>query len=199
MLDIDGVILDPMAGFERHLQAAATQLQLPPAHLSLSRGSTTWRTPQLCQSPGGGSGLVASAPPRRHAPIYRRLLHPRTPAPLSTGEGSMETIHWFRRQQIPVAFLHLPLPAEHTSARRFLAVRAGRGRACQGGAAQHLTQCDSPLNQPVPNGHLVIPRNGYCRLFRYQREGCRGAPSLDGPGNSEVTLNHYAGSATWPF
>ena len=104
ILDVDGVILDLMAGFAEHLEAAAGQLQLPTepirqyfaavhggarlSYVSLSEAIQDW-WPALSQSD------------RRRCVASLRAIERERPYP--PVQGSLETIHWFRRRQIPVA------------------------------------------------------------------------------------------------
>ena len=88
ILDIDGVILDLMAGFERHLEAnGGAAAPAHRAHSSLPRGGPLRRASELCQSLRGDSCLVASAQSVRQSPIQRILPHDRAHAPLPTGRG----------------------------------------------------------------------------------------------------------------
>ena len=73
ILDVDGVILDLIAGFEQHLEAGRDSYTAHGADSSLSRGGPPRRAPQLCQSPGGHSGLVASAQPKRPSAVCGEL------------------------------------------------------------------------------------------------------------------------------
>jgi phosphoglycolate phosphatase-like HAD superfamily hydrolase len=104
ILDVDGVILDLMAGFERHLEAAAAQLQLPTAPIrdyfaavhSGARQSYT-HLPEAIQT---WWPMLTQQDARQFIECFRAIEHEHPYPPV---EGSLETIHWFRRQQIPVA------------------------------------------------------------------------------------------------
>jgi phosphoglycolate phosphatase-like HAD superfamily hydrolase len=102
--DVDGVILDLMAGFERHLDAAARQLHL----------RTTPIRASLAAVHCGARHSFASLPEaiqvwwpalsqrdrRQFIECFRAIEHEHSYPPV---EGSLETIHWLRRRQIPVA------------------------------------------------------------------------------------------------
>jgi len=104
ILDVDGVIVDLMAGFQRNLEAAAQRLGLPlepirrylaaagagvrHGHASLGQGiRDLW--PELTQ-----------ADATRFVSWFREEegRHPYPPV-----EGSLEVILWLRRHQIPLA------------------------------------------------------------------------------------------------
>jgi phosphoglycolate phosphatase-like HAD superfamily hydrolase len=104
MLDVDGVILDLMAGFERHLEAAARHLHLP----------TTPIRDYLAAVQRGARHSVASLPEaiqvwwpalsqRDHCQFVECFRTIECTHPYPPVQGSREAIHWFRRQQIPVA------------------------------------------------------------------------------------------------
>ena len=104
ILDVDGVILDLMAGFERHLQAAAQQLHLPATPIrdyltAVHRGARH----SFASLPEAVQAWWPALSPRDTRQFIEcfRTLEREIPYPLV--EGSLETIHWFRRQQIPVA------------------------------------------------------------------------------------------------
>jgi phosphoglycolate phosphatase-like HAD superfamily hydrolase len=104
ILDVDGVILDLMAGFERHLEAAARQLHL----------CTTPIRDYLTAVHCGARHSFASLPEaiqiwwpglsqsdrRQFVECFRTIERERPYPPVP---GSLETIHWLRRQQMPVA------------------------------------------------------------------------------------------------
>ena len=104
ILDVDGVILDLMAGFAPHLEAAAGQLHLPIEPIRAYLAAVHYGARQsYANLPEAIQAWWPSLSPcdRRHFVEYFRTIervHPYPPV-----EGSLETIHWFRRQQIPVA------------------------------------------------------------------------------------------------
>jgi hypothetical protein len=102
MLDIDGVILGLMAGFERPLETAAGQHHLPAASirhdLAAIRGGARPSVVSLPEALRGWSALRHSD--RR--PFVEGFLTPECQHPDASVEGSLETMHWFRRQPIPV-------------------------------------------------------------------------------------------------
>jgi phosphoglycolate phosphatase-like HAD superfamily hydrolase len=104
ILDVDGVILDIMAGFERHLEAAARQLHLPiepirdylmavhrgarQSYASLPEAIRAW-WPMLRQSDA-----------RQFVECFRTIEREQPYPPV---EGSLEAIRWFRRHRMPMA------------------------------------------------------------------------------------------------
>jgi phosphoglycolate phosphatase-like HAD superfamily hydrolase len=104
ILDVDGVILDLMAGFERHLQAAAKQLHLPTEPIrdyltAVHRGvrHSYASLPEAIQAWWPALG------PRDRQQFVAGFRTLEREHPYPAVEGSLEAIHWFRRQQIPVA------------------------------------------------------------------------------------------------
>jgi phosphoglycolate phosphatase-like HAD superfamily hydrolase len=104
ILDVDGVILDLMASFERHLEAAATQLQLPTApiraYLAAVRRGTRQSFASLPEAIQTWWPMLSQRDRRQFIECFRTIEreHPYPPV-----DGSLETIQWFRRQQLPVA------------------------------------------------------------------------------------------------
>lgn len=104
ILDVDGVILDLMAGFEAHLQAAAGQLHLATAPIrhyfaAVHRGERLSYT-HLAEAIQAWWPAISPCDCRQFVEGFRTIEreHPYPPV-----EGSIETIGWFRRHQIPVA------------------------------------------------------------------------------------------------
>ena len=150
ILDVDGVILDLMAGFERHLEAAARQLHLPTtpirdylaavhygarhSYASLPEAIQAW-WPALSQIDRQQFVANFRAIERQH----------RYPAV----EGSLETIHWFRRQQIPVALCTTnDRPDTHPPS----AFRGHRSGVVCGG--QHVGERTPQAGPQSPRPHL---------------------------------------------
>jgi phosphoglycolate phosphatase-like HAD superfamily hydrolase len=104
ILDVDGVILDLMAGFERHLEAAARQLHLPTApiraYLTAVHRGARQSYASLPEAIQAWWPVLNQRDARHFVECFRTLerQHPYPPV-----EGSLETIQWFRRQQLPVA------------------------------------------------------------------------------------------------
>jgi phosphoglycolate phosphatase-like HAD superfamily hydrolase len=104
MLDVDGVILDLMADFERHLEATARQLHLPTApirqYLAAVHRGTRHSFASLPEAIQVWWPMLSQRDTRQFVECFRTLEreHPYPPVP-----GSLETIHGFRRQQILVA------------------------------------------------------------------------------------------------
>jgi hypothetical protein len=142
----------------------------------LGRHSTT-RLP-----PGGHPGG-----PHSHAPP--RPAGPRADA-VSTGAPDVSVHH---PCHAPVAPLHLPSPAEHASIRRFPVVRMVLERACQCGAAQHLTKCDDPRRCDKRPSCAHDPLAGR----RPQRPNCMGPTKAKAaPSKSVRICSNSTGSAT---
>jgi phosphoglycolate phosphatase-like HAD superfamily hydrolase len=104
ILDVDGVILDLMAGFKQHLQAAATLLHLPSEpirdYLAAVRRGTRLSFASLPEAVQAWWPALSPRNTRQFIECFRTLerQHPYPPV-----AGSVETIHWLHRQQIPVA------------------------------------------------------------------------------------------------
>jgi phosphoglycolate phosphatase len=104
ILDVDGVILDLMAGFAGHLEAAARQLQLPTTpirdYLAAVHGGVRHSYASLPEAIPAWWPALNQRDRRRFIACFRTLerQHPYPPV-----AGSVETIHWLCRRQIPVA------------------------------------------------------------------------------------------------
>jgi phosphoglycolate phosphatase-like HAD superfamily hydrolase len=96
------VILD-MAGFERHLEAAAGQLHLPTEpirhYLAAIRGGAR---PSFVSLPEALRAWWSALSQSDRRPFVEGFRTPGCQHPYASVEGSLETIHWFRRQRIPV-------------------------------------------------------------------------------------------------
>jgi phosphoglycolate phosphatase-like HAD superfamily hydrolase len=104
ILDVDGVILDLMAGFARQLETAAHQLDLPTAPIrdylmAVHRGArhSFASLPEAIQDWWPALSQIG----RRQFVASFRAIEREHPYPVV--EGSLETIHWFRRRQVPMA------------------------------------------------------------------------------------------------
>jgi hypothetical protein len=94
MLDVDGVILDLMAGFKRHLQAAATQLQLPTAPIraylvAVRRGARH----SFASLPEAVQAWWPAPSPRDTRQFIEGFCTLKRQHPYLPVEGSVETIH----------------------------------------------------------------------------------------------------------
>ncbi len=104
ILDVDGVILDLMAGFERHLQAAAAQLHLPTApirdYLTAVHCGARHSFASLPEAIQAWWPMLSQSDTRQFVAGFRTIEreHPYPPV-----EESLAAIHWFRRHRIPVA------------------------------------------------------------------------------------------------
>jgi len=104
ILDVDGVILDLMAGFERHLEAAAGQLHLPTepirAYLAAVHYGVRQSYANLSEAIHAWWPALSPCGSRQFKEYFRTIerTHPYPPV-----EGSLEAIHWFRRHHIPIA------------------------------------------------------------------------------------------------
>jgi phosphoglycolate phosphatase-like HAD superfamily hydrolase len=104
ILDVDGVILDLMACFAGHLEAAARQFRLPTEPIqdyfaAVHSGARQSYT-QLLEAIQTWWPALGSRDRQQFVACFRTI---ERESPYPPVQGSIETIHWFRRQQIPVA------------------------------------------------------------------------------------------------
>jgi phosphoglycolate phosphatase-like HAD superfamily hydrolase len=103
ILDVDGVILDLMAYFEQHLEAAAGQLHLPTEpvrHYFLAvRSGARQSYTHLTEAIQAWWPALSQRDQQHFVECFRTLEREQPYPPV---RGSIETIQWFRRQQIPV-------------------------------------------------------------------------------------------------
>jgi phosphoglycolate phosphatase-like HAD superfamily hydrolase len=104
ILDVDGVILDLMAGFEQHLEAAARQLHLATApiraYLTAVHRGARHSYASLPEAIQAWWPALSQIDRQQFVANFRAIEHQH---PYPAVKGSLETIDWFRRQQIPVA------------------------------------------------------------------------------------------------
>ncbi|HSF29517.1 MAG TPA: HAD family hydrolase [Candidatus Tectomicrobia bacterium] len=104
ILDVDGVILDLMAGFASHLEATAAQLHLPTEpirdYLAAVRRGERQSYTHLAEAIQAWWPALNQRDQQQFVACFHTIERQH---PYPAVQGSLETIQWFRRQQIPVA------------------------------------------------------------------------------------------------
>jgi len=104
ILDVAGVILDLMANFAPHLEAAAEQLHLPREpirdYLAAVHHGACQSYTSLPEATQAWWPMLSQRDRTQFVECFRTIERDH---PYPTVEGSLETIQWLRRQQIPVA------------------------------------------------------------------------------------------------